>query len=52
MANQARDLVKSPDPSRFTRWGKPEIRAQLLDTRPRRLVSDFHVEGIRTRSIS
>ena len=45
MANQARDLVKTLDPSRFTRWGKPGIRAQLLDTRTRKLVSDFHVEG-------
>ena len=45
MANQARDLVKTLAPSRFTRWGKPGIRAQLLDTRTRKLVSDFHVEG-------
>ena len=45
MANQARDLVKTLTPSRFTRWGKPGIRAQLLDIRTRRLVSDFHVEG-------
>ena len=45
MANQARVLVKSLDISRFTRWGKPGIRAQLLNTQTRKLVSDFHVEG-------
>ena len=45
MAKQARVLVKSLDFSRFTRWGKPGIRAQLLNTQTRKLVSDFHVEG-------
>ncbi|MCR4340952.1 MAG: hypothetical protein NUW01_13815 [Gemmatimonadaceae bacterium] len=33
------------DPRRYTHWGKPGIRAQLLDIRTRRLVADFHVEG-------
>ncbi|MHB1757738.1 MAG: hypothetical protein ACYCT9_09550 [Leptospirillum sp.] len=47
MAGQARNLVKQIDPSRLTRWGKPGIRAQLLNTRTRRLVSDFLVEGDR-----
>ncbi len=45
MANQARALVKNLDPSRFSRGGRPGIRAQLLDTTSRRLVSDFRVEG-------
>ena len=47
MATQAKDLVKSLDPSRFSRWGRPGIRAQLLDMKSRRLVSDFRVEGDR-----
>ena len=47
MANQAKALVKNLDPSRFTKWGRPGIRAQLLDTTNRRLVSDFRVEGDR-----
>jgi L-2-hydroxyglutarate oxidase LhgO len=47
MARQAGKLVKKIDPSRFTRWGKPGIRAQLLNTKTRTLVSDFLVEGDR-----
>ena len=47
MAGQATKLVKKLDPSRFTRWGRPGIRAQLLDTKSRMLVSDFRVEGDR-----
>ena len=47
MANQARALVKNLAPSRITKWGRPGIRAQLLDTTSRRLVSDFRVEGDR-----
>jgi L-2-hydroxyglutarate oxidase LhgO len=45
MAEQSKELVKHIDPSRFTRWGKPGIRAQLLNTKTRTLVSDFLVEG-------
>jgi L-2-hydroxyglutarate oxidase LhgO len=29
----------------YTKWGKPGIRAQLLDTRTRRLEMDFKMEG-------
>ena len=47
MSNQARALVKNLDPSRFSRGGRPGIRAQLLDMTSRRLVSDFRVEGDR-----
>ncbi len=47
MASQAKALVRTLDPSRFTRWGRPGIRAQLLDTKTCRLVSDFRVEGDR-----
>lgn len=45
MAQKGGSLVKKIDPSRFTRWGKPGIRAQLLNTRTRTLVQDFRVEG-------
>ena len=41
----ASGLVRDLDPKRYTHWGKPGIRAQLLDIRTRRLVTDFHVEG-------
>ena len=47
MASQAKELVKDLDPSRFSRWGRPGIRAQLLDRKNRRLVTDFRVEGDR-----
>lgn len=47
MATKAQALVKKLDPARFTRWGRPGIRAQLLDTKTRKLVSDFRVEGDR-----
>ncbi len=50
MARQASLLVRTLDPSRFSRWGRPGIRAQLLDRNTRSLVSDFRVEGDR-RSI-
>lgn len=45
MAGQSRHLVRHIDSSGFTRWGKPGIRAQLLNTKTRTLVSDFLVEG-------
>ena len=48
MARQATELVKNLDPSRFSRWGRPGIRAQLLDRTSRTLVTDFRVEGDRT----
>ena len=48
MARQATELVKDLDPSRFSRWGRPGIRAQLLDRTSRTLVTDFRVEGDRT----
>jgi (S)-2-hydroxyglutarate dehydrogenase len=38
-------MVRDLDPKRYMHWGKPGIRAQLLDTRTRQLVSDFHLEG-------
>lgn len=41
----ASNMVRDLDPRRYTHWGKPGIRAQLLDIRTRQLVTDFHVEG-------
>jgi len=41
----AAKMVRDLDPTRYTHWGKPGIRAQLLDIRTRQLVSDFHLEG-------
>jgi L-2-hydroxyglutarate oxidase LhgO len=41
----AAGMVCELDPRRYTHWGRPGIRAQLLDIRTRQLVSDFHVEG-------
>ncbi len=41
----AAKMVRDLDPARYTHWGKPGIRAQLLDIRTRQLVSDFHLEG-------
>lgn len=41
----AGELVSDVVPERFTRWGRPGIRAQLVDTRRRALVSDFVIEG-------
>jgi hypothetical protein len=31
----------------FTKWGKPGIRAQLLDVKKRKLEMDFRYEGDR-----
>ncbi|MHB1287390.1 MAG: L-2-hydroxyglutarate oxidase [Leptospirales bacterium] len=47
MASQATRLVKKIDSTRFSRWGKPGIRAQLLNRKTRKLISDFLVEGDR-----
>lgn len=38
-------MVPDIDQSRYMHWGRPGIRAQLLDTRSNNLVTDFHVEG-------
>ena len=38
-------LVPGLDVNRYRHWGKPGIRAQLLDIRKKALVTDFHVEG-------
>jgi (S)-2-hydroxyglutarate dehydrogenase len=38
-------LVKNIDMKNFAQWGRPGIRAQLLDKRNLKLVQDFTVEG-------
>jgi L-2-hydroxyglutarate oxidase LhgO len=41
----AAELVSDTRPDDYTRWGAPGIRAQLLDTRSRKLEMDFRMEG-------
>ncbi|MCK9208683.1 MAG: L-2-hydroxyglutarate oxidase [Salinivirgaceae bacterium] len=41
----AKDLVKEMDAKGFNTWGKPGIRAQLLNVHTKELVMDFVVEG-------
>jgi L-2-hydroxyglutarate oxidase LhgO len=41
----AKKLVHRIDENGFTKWGKPGIRAQLLNTKTKKLVYDFVVEG-------
>ncbi len=44
-ARLAQDLVREIDVNGFTEWGKPGIRAQLLNKQTRELIMDFVVEG-------
>jgi L-2-hydroxyglutarate oxidase LhgO len=44
VANAAR-MATGVEPSMFSKWGSPGIRAQLLDTETHALVNDFAVEG-------
>jgi len=45
LIEDASKLVKSLDKSKFNRWGKPGIRAQLVDIKSLQLVQDFVVES-------
>ncbi len=45
LIDQAVSMVKKIDKTKFNRWGKPGIRAQLLNTKTKELVQDFVVEG-------
>lgn len=45
LIKEAKKLVYRLDETGFTRWGKPGIRAQLLDVRKLELVNDFVIEG-------
>jgi (S)-2-hydroxyglutarate dehydrogenase len=44
-AGLAQELVHKIDVKGFTEWGRPGIRAQLLDIHTRELIMDFVVEG-------
>ncbi|MGB5726682.1 MAG: L-2-hydroxyglutarate oxidase [Thiogranum sp.] len=41
----AAELISDIRPEHYTRWGTPGIRAQLLNTRTRKLEMDFKMEG-------
>lgn len=41
----AAELISGISPKYYTKWGAPGIRAQLLDTRTRKLEMDFKMEG-------
>jgi len=41
----AKYMVKEIDVRKFSKWGKPGIRAQLLNVKTKELVMDFVVEG-------
>ena len=41
----AAQLISGIRLGHYTRWGAPGIRAQLLDTRTRKLEMDFKMEG-------
>ncbi|HEY8555434.1 MAG TPA: L-2-hydroxyglutarate oxidase [Burkholderiales bacterium] len=48
MVRQADALLTGNPPASAWRWGKPGIRAQLVNTRERRLEMDFRYEGDRS----
>ena len=45
LVRRAAALVDGVRPEHYRRWGPPGIRAQLFDTRARRLEMDFRYEG-------
>lgn len=45
MVGLASALADGVKPERYRRWGKPGIRAQLIDVTTRKLVMDFALEG-------
>ena len=45
MVKLAAELARDIKVSDYTHWGKPGIRAQLLDTKNRKLEMDFVIEG-------
>lgn len=45
MVSLAQALCKDVRPEHYTRWGRPGMRAQLLDLRTRKLEMDFVVQG-------
>ena len=47
MVSLASDLAEGVKPEHYQNWGKPGIRAQLLDIKKRKLEMDFVLEGDR-----
>jgi len=47
MVSLANDLAEGVKPEHYQNWGKPGIRAQLLDIKKRKLEMDFVLEGDR-----
>jgi (S)-2-hydroxyglutarate dehydrogenase len=45
LVNLASRLASGVEPRHYRRWGKPGIRAQLLDIKARKLEMDFVIEG-------
>jgi L-2-hydroxyglutarate oxidase len=45
LIKEAKKLVKHIDETGFSKWGKPGIRAQLLNVKTKELVMDFVVEA-------
>ena len=45
MVQLAQSLLEGVKPQDYRRWGKPGIRAQLMDVRTHKLIMDFHLEG-------
>ncbi|HAZ07865.1 MAG TPA: L-2-hydroxyglutarate oxidase [Elusimicrobia bacterium] len=45
MTGLAARLADGVDPELYRRWGKPGVRAQLIDIETRKLVMDFLLEG-------
>jgi (S)-2-hydroxyglutarate dehydrogenase len=45
MVSLASDLAEGVKPEHYKNWGKPGIRAQLLDIKQRKLEMDFVLEG-------
>ena len=45
LASLAAELARDVQVEHYRKWGPPGIRAQLLDTRTRKLEMDFRVEG-------
>jgi len=45
MVDRAADLISGVSPAHYTQWGRPGIRAQLVDIRKSRLETDFRIEG-------
>ncbi|MEP0765017.1 MAG: L-2-hydroxyglutarate oxidase [Fimbriimonadia bacterium] len=45
MVRRAAKLAEGVHPSQYRTWGRPGIRAQLVDIRSRKLVMDFCLEG-------